>query len=160
MSEIGEAMLLDTAAINDKLNKRVDNPLRWNTGTFRVPRGVTKAQLVPYVKKAGNTWLSHMAQNGWTLQSKVEVIGPFPAYDAVYNVPLLDQWEFRFRGAFSIAQTPAARIELPRDIIKQERDHTTTVKEAVRVEGLSNQHKMAKPKEQREISVMRLAGGA
>ncbi len=127
--------LLDTTALNKKMAMRNKNPYRWKTGSFRVPKGANKEQKVKAAKLACEKFVQAMEQQGWELKSKLQVYGPYPAFDILYNIPLLDQEELRIRGIFKTEPKPV-RIEVPPGIVRQSPDHKITLQEAMKATGI------------------------
>src|SRR3990167_5886321 len=83
--------ILDTTALNKKLADRKDNPYRWRVGSFHIPKGMSKEQRERASKVACDKFIDSMSKQGWELKSKIQIYGPYPAIDSIYQVPLLDK---------------------------------------------------------------------
>src|SRR5688572_14978210 len=88
-------LLIDTAAINKRLAARSNNPLRRKTGTFQLPKGVTAAHIRNAAQAAANKWLRVLEGQGWALNSRLQLEGPFLARDITTKAALLDMDEYR-----------------------------------------------------------------
>ena len=65
-------------------------------------------------------------KQGWELKSKIQVFGPFPAYDLQTMALLLDKNDIRMRGIFKTNPKPV-RYELPLSSIKGSENTLTKV---------------------------------
>lgn len=122
--------LIDTTAINKKMADRADNPYRWRVGSFFLPKGISEEMRsrlgTPYIQK----FIEVFAKQGWKLESKVQIYGPFPAR-SLEGAYILDMEEWRVRAVFSTKPEPM-RIEVPAGLVRQSPEQTITVKEAIR----------------------------
>jgi len=127
--------LLNTTALNKKMADRKDNPYRWRVGSFQVPKDITQDMLEKVSQEACKKFVQTMEKQGWKLESKLQVFGPFPAYDLLYRVILLDKDELRVRGIFSTEPKPI-RLELPSTSVRQDTKQKADLIEVARGEGM------------------------
>jgi len=127
--------LLDTTALNKRMVDGKDNPFRWRVGTFHIPKGMSKEQKEKASKLACDKFIQAMARQGWELKSKIQIYGPYPAFDLVLQVPLLDMEEIRIRGIFATEPKPV-RIEVPPELVRRDPEHKISLNEALKATGI------------------------
>jgi hypothetical protein len=129
--------LLDTTALNKKMADRKDNPYRWRTGSFMVPKGASKQIVENTGNDACKAFVSAMEKQGWTLQSKLQVFKSKKlfAYDIRDGVLMLDKDEWMIRGIFATVPKPV-RIEVPATSVRQAPDQAGNLWEVARGEGM------------------------
>ena len=125
--------MLDTTAINKRMADKADNPYRWRTGSFRLPKSVVGEMKDKMTDAACNAFLQAFERQGWKLESKVQVVGPFTARDLGNGAVLLDQDEWRVRAIFSTVPKPV-RIEVPAGLVRQDPEQNITLKEALKAD--------------------------
>lgn len=124
--------LLDTNRLNKLLVAKNQSPSHWKEGTFMLPdKGLDQWAAERLVKEKCWAWINSLAKQGWDLDSKPEVRGPFPAFDIDKQTVVPDKREFRVRALFKTVPKPI-RIEVPTDSIKQDPDHAVTLREALK----------------------------
>jgi len=129
--------LLDTTPLNKKLRDRRDNPYRWKTGSFSVPKGISGIQLKRLADEAVKRWLTAFEKQGWTLASKVQVYKGKPfAYDISLGATLLDKEEICCRAIFKTEPKPV-RIEVPGGIVRRDPEQSISLNEAMKAEGIT-----------------------
>jgi len=113
--------LLDVTAINKKMADRKDNPYRWRVGSFHVPKNLPPEMFNRVCREAINRWLPMYEKEGWTLASKVQVYGKWPARDLMTGAVLLDRDEYRARAIFKADQKlkKTVRTYIPESLIKK-----------------------------------------
>ena len=105
---------IDVAALNAKYGGvHNDDPRRAMSGTFSVPKGMSMTMFERLVHDRSSRFVDGLAKKGWTLISKLQMFGPFPYHDRQNGLVLLDQNEYRLRGAFQLARPKPVRIEIP-----------------------------------------------
>lgn len=105
---------IDVAALNEKYGGVHNNdPRRAMAGTFSVPKGISIAMFERLVYDRSSRFVDGLVKKGWTLISKLQLTGPFPYRDRQTGLALLDQNEYRLRGAFQLAKPKPVRIEIP-----------------------------------------------
>jgi len=127
--------LLDTTALNKKMAARKGNPYRWLTGSFHVPKGVSADQRKRVADTACGKFVEAMEKQGWKLESKLQVYGPYPALDLLTQVILLDMDEVRIRGIFSTHPKPV-RLELDPGMVRQDPEQKSTLQDAIKATGM------------------------
>ncbi len=133
--------LLDTTSINKRLKDKQKSPYRMRVGSFQLPKGIQGEMKDRACDKAVKSFLLAFEKQGLDLASKVQVYGPFPCYDIRSNILLLDKEEWRARALFKTKPKPM-RIELPPGIIKRDPEHRITLKEAMKIEGITPERKI------------------
>lgn len=123
--------LIDTVALNKKLADRANNPYRWRVGSFHLPKGLTPEQRERLAKQAVQRFIETFAKQGWKLESKIRVYGPYQARDLTTGAILLDRDEWRVRAIFSTRPQPV-RLEVPKAVVRVDPEQKLTTKEAVR----------------------------
>jgi len=129
--------LLDTEKLNKRLAATANNPRRWLTGSFHASKGMSRQMFENMAKEKVGKWVEWKAKEGWVLDSKPQVFGPFRAYALNSNLPLLGNDEFRVRAVFKTVPKPI-RTMIDPAIIKQAPDHTLTRHEAVKAWGMES----------------------
>lgn len=126
--------LIDTEAINKRLEARKDNPYRVKTGSFTVPkRGISRKAFDDLVWRSSSYFVGAMEKQGWTLESKLKLRGPFLARDLTSKLVMLDKHEFRLEGIFRHRKTPQPfRIEIPPDLVRRDPEQKIDHKQAAK----------------------------
>ena len=124
--------LVNTDAINRKYAKRRVDPRRVWTGTFHAPVDASEGQLDNISKERCERCVTALDKRGWEFLGRIDVKGPFAAYDLVSGMVLLDQREYRIQAGFELRKPQPVRIEIPHSVIRQDSEQTITLKEALR----------------------------
>ena len=125
--------MLDTTAINKRMADRADNPYRWRTGSFHLPKSVGEMR-DKMTEAACKAFIQAFERQGWRLESKVQVVGPFTARDMSNGAVLLDMDEWRVRAIFSTVPR-SIRIEVPAGVVRQDPAQQITLKEAIKADS-------------------------
>lgn len=129
----GSDFLLNTRAIQVRLDARSDNPHRIRTVVFRAPQGCSRRVFDQLKKAAGERMLTWEAKDGWELSSPLRLTGPFPYSDRNTGALVLGEEEYRWQGIFRYTRSPKkVRIELDPATVKQDPEHKLTVQEAMK----------------------------
>lgn len=130
--------MLDTQAIQKRLDARRDNPYRIRTVVFRAPKGCSRRVFEQLKKAAGERMLAWESKDGWELTSPLRLIGPFPYHDRTNGILLLGDEEYRWQGIFRYTRSQkTVRIEIDPATVKQDPEHRLTVKEAIKAWGIT-----------------------
>ena len=127
--------LLDTTALNKKLAQRKDSPYQWLIGSFHVPKFASPEQKKKVSKTACDKFVDGMEKQGWKLESKLQVFGPYPALDLLTQVILLDMDELRIRGIFAREPKPV-RIELDPRMVRQDPEQKSDLITEIKATGM------------------------
>lgn len=123
--------LLDTVEINKKYSAYKDDPRRYQSGTFRAPKGCNTGQLANIGRERGYRYIDVMRKKGWDLVGKLKAFGPKPARDLATGVIVLDEDEYVLLGLFQLAERPKPMpLEVPTGLIRRDPEHTITLHEA------------------------------
>ena len=125
-SKTGEEILLDTAKIQRRLNRRKDNPYSRLEGSCHVPVDASSALKKSHIKGTTNTFLEAMDKRGYTLVSQLRLFGPYEAVELDTSKPLPEMEEWRVRGVFKKDKPELQRIYLDPDMVKQDSEHSLT----------------------------------
>ena len=126
--------LIDTTAINKRLASLQNNPYRVKTGSFTSPkRGISRKAFDDLVWRSSSYFIGAMEKQGWTLESKLRLKGPFLARDLGSKLVMLDKHEFHIEGIFRFRKTPQrVRTEIPPDLVRQDPEQVIDHKQAAR----------------------------
>lgn len=126
--------LLDITALNERYENSKDNPYRWQVGSFRVPKWITREERKRICKVAIDKWIGAIEERGWQLKSKVQVYNGQPfGYDIMTGVTMLDQEELRVRAIFKNILSPKSiKIEIPLP------DDKTSLEDAMNAYGVKS----------------------
>lgn len=126
--------LTDTARLNRKLNARRDNPYRWKIGTFTLPV-CSEVMHRKLVIDACEDFVETMTKQWWTLSSRLAVSGPYPGKDLDTGMPLSlgGKTEFRVKAIFKMEKFSESRLEIPKDMVKQDPEHVVSLREALTI---------------------------
>lgn len=102
---------LDLAGLQRKYDARRDNPFRWRTASFGLPADCMGELRQRAFRAATERWVRYMEAQGWHLQNKPEVTGPFPYHSLESGLLIVGQSEYRLRAVFATIPKPQ-RIEL------------------------------------------------
>ena len=122
-SKTGEEILLDTAKIQRRLDRRKDNPYSRLEGSCHVPVDASSALKKSHIKGTTNTFLEAMDKRGYTLVSQLRLFGPYEAVELDTSKPLPEMEEWRVRGVFKKDKPEFTRIEIDPALIKQGEDN-------------------------------------
>ena len=129
----GPDFLLDTRAIQRRLDDRKDNPYRIRTVVFRAPADCSRRVFEELKRVAGEKMLTWESKDGWELSSPLRLTGPFPYHDRGSGAVLLGEQEYRWQGIFKQTRSPGmVRQELDPATVKQDPEHRLTVREAMK----------------------------
>ena len=138
-SKAGPSFVVDTIALQRKVDRLKQMPVRSFPSFFRAPKDASQAVKEGMAKQAIGRWIRWQEQEGWHLASNVEIGLPKQATDANGNIPLLGVQEHPMRATFQYrgkAPKPL-RIQFPKDGVKQSPDHRLSLREAMRVWDVS-----------------------
>ena len=117
-SKTGEEILVDTAEIQQRLDKRRDNPYSRLEGSCHVPIDASGGLKKSHIKNTTNTFLEAMDKRGYALVSQLRLFGPYEAVEMDTSKPIPDMEEWRVRGVFKKDKPDFTRIELDPAIIQ------------------------------------------
>ena len=118
-SKTGEEILVDTAKIQQRLDKRRDNPYSRLEGSCHVPIDASSGLKKSHIKSTTSTFLDAMDKRGYALVSQLRLFGPYEAVEMDTTKPLPDMEEWRVRGVFKKDKPEFTRIELDPAMVKQ-----------------------------------------
>ena len=125
-SKTGEEVLVDTAAVQQKLDLRKDNPYSRLEGSCHVPVDASSGLKKSHIKQTADTFLTEMDKRGYALTSRLSLLGPFEAVEIDTSKPLPEMEEWRIRGVFKKDKPEFNRIYLDPDMVKQDPEHSLT----------------------------------
>ena len=125
-SKTGEEILIDTASVQERLDRRKDNPYSRLEGSCHVPVDASKGLKKSHLKKTADTFLTEMDKRGYTLSSRLSLLGPFEAGELDTSKPLPEMEEWRIRGVFKKDKPEFQRIYVDPDLVKQDAEHSLT----------------------------------
>ena len=117
-SKTGEEILLDTAKIQQRLDRRKDNPYSRLEGSCHVPVDASSGLKKSHIKGTTSTFLEAMDKRGYTLVSQLRLFGPYEAVELDTSKPLPEMEEWRVRGVFKKDKPEFNRIELDPAMVK------------------------------------------
>ncbi len=123
--------LVDVDAINKRYRQREGDPRRAWTGTFQAPKSHQMSTFESVAKERCNRFIDSMKKRGWDLKSKLQIYGPFAAYDIRDRVLLLDMAEYRVRGIFQLDKPKVQRIEVPAGVVRRDPNQVISLTEAL-----------------------------
>lgn len=133
----GPDFLLDTAAIQKRLDARKGSPLRKCRCVFRVPQGASQHAFQEEYKKTIGRWLQWLESEGLVLHSDVAIFGPRPLRDDNTGAVILGEQEYICQAVFRHTRTAKPlRVELNPATVKRDPEHRLTLKEAIKAWGL------------------------
>ena len=125
-SKTGEEVLIDTAAIQERLDRRKYNPFSLKEGSCHIPVDASSGLKKSHLKKTADTFLTEMDKRGYTLSSRLSLLGPFSAVELDTSKPLPEMEEWRIRGVFKKDKPEFQRVYIDPDMVKQDPEHTLT----------------------------------
>ena len=125
-SKTGEEILVDTAKIQQRLNKRKDNPYSKLEGSCHIPVDASSGLKKSHIKSTTNTFLEAMEKRGYALVSQLRLCGPYEAVELDTSKPLPEMEEWRVRGVFKKDKPEFQRIYLDPAMVKQDSEHSLT----------------------------------
>ena len=125
-SKTGVEILLDTAKIQQRLDRRKDNPYSRLEGSCHVPVDASSGLKKSHIKGTTNTFLEAMDKRGYTLVSQLRLFGPYEAVELDTSKPLPEMEEWRVRGVFKKDKPEFQRIYLDTDMVKEDSEHSLT----------------------------------
>ena len=123
--------LVDVDAINARYKQREGDPRRAWTGTFQAPKDASTNTFQSTAKERCNRFIDSLLKRGWELKSKLQIYGPFAAYDIRDRVLLLDMAEYKVRGVFQLDKPKAQRIEVPYGVVRRQPNQVISLREAI-----------------------------
>ena len=117
--------------MNQKHAARNNDPRYTKVGTFKVPRDASMGQYESITRESCNKFVDMLDKQKWTLVSKLQVGGPFTAFDLDTGIILLDRHEYRVQGLFQFRDPKPARIEIPSKLVRGSTEQRLTLKEAL-----------------------------
>lgn len=114
---------VDVAALQQRLNKGHNTPLRWKSGCFRCPVDATDGQRWQIMEQAVKVFITLMAKEGWELRSKVTILdSAYPALELSDKTqetkPMEGFREYVVKAVFEKLDFKPMRIELPPHLIR------------------------------------------
>ena len=125
-SKTGEEVLIDTAAVQERLNRRGDNPYSKREGSCHIPVDASSGLKKSHLRKTADTFLTEMDKRGYMLSSRLSLLGPFEAVELDTSKPLPEMEEWRIRGVFKKDKPEFQRIYVDPDMVKQDVGHSLT----------------------------------
>ena len=125
-SRTGEETLVDTAKIQQRLDKRRDKPYSRLEGSCHVPIDASSGLKKSHIKSTTNTFLEAMEKRGYALVSQLRLFGPYEAVEMDTTKPLPAMEEWRVRGVFKKDKPEFQRVYLDPDMVKQDPEHSIT----------------------------------
>ena len=125
-SKTGEEILVDTSKIQQRLDRRKDNPYSRLEGSCHIPVDASGGLKKSHIKSTTNTFLEAMDKRGYTLVSQLRLFGPYEAVELDTSKPLPEMEEWRVRGVFKKDKPEFQRIYLDPDMVKQDSGHSLT----------------------------------
>ena len=125
-SKTGEEILVDTAKIQQRLDKRRDNPYSRLEGSCHVPIDASSGLKKSHIKSTTSTFLTEMDKRGYALSSRLSLLGPFSAVELDTSKPLPEMEEWRIRGVFKKDKPEFQRVYIDPDMVKQDPEHSKT----------------------------------
>jgi len=125
-SRTGEETLVDTAKVQQRLDKRRDNPYSRLEGSCHVPIDASSGLKKSHIKSTAGTFLEAMDKRGYTLASQLKLFGPYEAVEMDTTKPLPDMEEWRVRGVFKKDKPEFQRVYIDPDMVKQDPEHSIT----------------------------------
>ncbi len=134
---VGPDFLVDTGAVQRRMDARGRIPFRRKNALFRIPYDASPRIKDGYAQAAVGKWVVMEERDGWSLYGDIRYSGPFPA-STPDNVPMPEMEEWRMTSVFRYTgRTPKpVRIEFPKAGVKQSPDHRLTLSEAMKVWGI------------------------
>jgi len=114
-----EEALLDVGKVQQKLNRKRDNPYSRLEGSCHIPKDASSGLKKSHIKSTTNTFLETMHKRGYALVSPIKLFGPYPALEIDTIKPIEDMEEWRVRGVFKKDKPEFTRIELDPTTVKQ-----------------------------------------
>ena len=111
--------LLDVGKVQQRLNKKRDNPYSRLEGSCHIPIDASRGLKKSHIKSTTNTFLETMYKRGYTLVSPIRLFGPYPALEMNTTKAIEDMEEWRVRGVFKKDKPEFTRIELDPAMVKQ-----------------------------------------
>ena len=133
IARIKPDFLLDADKLNATLFNRSNNPYRWRVASFCIPKDATPEQRKQIGEQRIYTWIEMegKSKSRWALASKVEVYGPFRAFDLATMFPLFDMDEWRARAVFVTVPVPL-RLTVPAGIVRQSPDQEASLEQIIK----------------------------
>ena len=125
-SKTGEEVLLDTAKVQQRLDKSKDNPYSRLEGSCHVPIDASNGLKKSHIKGTTNTFLEAMDKRGYALVSELRLFGPYEAVEMDTSKPLPEMEEWRIRGVFKKDKPEFQRVYIDPDMVKQAPEHSLT----------------------------------
>ena len=110
---------VDVGKVQRKLNAKKDNPYTVLEGSCHVPVDASSGLKKSHLKDTANTFLVHMDKKGYSLESRLSLLGPFPATEIDSGGKLIPgKEEWRVRGIFKKDKPDFTRLDLDPAIIQ------------------------------------------
>ena len=125
-SKTGEEILVDTAKIQQRLDKRKVNPYSRQEGSCHVPVDASSGLKKSHIKSTTGTFLDVMNRRGYALVSPLKLFGPYVAVEMDTSKPIPEMEEWRVRGVFKKDKPEFQRVEIDPSMVKQDPEHSIT----------------------------------
>ena len=125
-SRTGEEILIDIAKVQQRLDKRKDNPYSRLEGSCHVPIDASSGLKKSHIKETTNTFLEIMDKRGYALTSQLRLFGPYEAVEMDTSKPIPEMEEWRVRGVFKKDKPEFQRVEIDPSMVKQDPEHSIT----------------------------------
>ena len=110
---------IDIAKVQYRLDAKKDNPYTVLEGSCQMPSDASSGLKKSHLKESANTFLTHMDKRGYSLASRISLLGPFPATEIDKGSEVIEgKEEWRIRGIFKKDKPEFQRIEIDPALIK------------------------------------------
>ena len=110
---------IDVAKVQYRLDAKKDNPYTVLEGSCQMPVDASGGLKKSHLKESANTFLVHMDKRGYSLSSRLSLLGPYPATELDSGGELVEgKEEWRVRGVFKKDKPDFQRIEIDPALIK------------------------------------------
>jgi hypothetical protein len=110
---------IDVAKVQYRLDAKKDNPYTVLEGSCQMPTDASSGLKKSHLKESANTFLVHMDKRGYSLASRLSLLGPFAATELDSDGELIEgKEEWRVRGVFKKDKPDFQRIEVDPALIK------------------------------------------
>ena len=109
---------VDVGKIQRRMDANKDNPFTVLEGSCQLPSDASSGLKKSHIKGTTNKFLEAMDKRGFSLTSRISLLGPFPAVEMNSDIPIFGHEEWRVRGVFRKDKPEFSRIELDPAIVK------------------------------------------
>ena len=125
-SRTGEEILVDTSKVQQRLDKRKNNPYSRLEGSCHVPIDASSGLKKSHIKDTTSKFLEIMDKRGYALASQLRLFGPYEAVEMDTSKPIPEMEEWRVRGVFKKDKPEFQRVEIDPSMVKQDPEHSIT----------------------------------